>query len=170
VKIFRYLDKAGSMGFGRFDEQGQMYLILKKDNGDFEATDQRITPFRFLTPIDFRCIYGIGLNYKEHAKETGKEAPKYPMVFIKAPTCSQSAGDPIVIPRYLRSDKVDYEGELGVVIGKPCKNVKPEDAYPMFLAIPVLMISVPETGKRKKEEVSFAGVKVLIPFVRLGPA
>ena len=85
MKIFRYLDKAGSMGFGRFDEQGQMFLILKKENGDFEATDQRITPFRFLTPIDFRCIYGVGLNYKEHAKETGKEPPKYPMIFMKAP-------------------------------------------------------------------------------------
>jgi 2-keto-4-pentenoate hydratase/2-oxohepta-3-ene-1,7-dioic acid hydratase in catechol pathway len=133
VKIFRYLDKAGSMGFGRFDEQGQMFLILKKENGDFEATDQRITPFRFLTPIDFRCIYGVGLNYKEHAKETGKEAPKYPMIFMKAPTSTQSAGDPVVIPRFLRSDKVDYEGELGVVIGKPCKNVKPEDALSYVL-------------------------------------
>jgi 2-keto-4-pentenoate hydratase/2-oxohepta-3-ene-1,7-dioic acid hydratase in catechol pathway len=90
------------MGFGRFDEQGQMFLILKKDNGDFEATKERITPFRFLTPIDFRCIYGVGLNYKAHAKETGKDAPKYPMIFMKAPTSAQSAGDPIVIPRFLR--------------------------------------------------------------------
>ena len=56
MRIFRYLDKAGSMGFGRFDEQGQMFLILKKDNGDFEATKERITPFRFLTPIDLRGI------------------------------------------------------------------------------------------------------------------
>ena len=48
MKIFRYLDKSGSMGFGRFDDQGQMFLILKKDNGDFEATDQRITPLNFL--------------------------------------------------------------------------------------------------------------------------
>ena len=122
------------MGFGRFDDQGQMFLILKKDNGDFEATDQRITPFKFLTPIDFRCIYGVGLNYREHAKETGKEVPKYPMIFMKAPTSTQSAGDPIVIPRFLRSDKVDYEGELGVVIGKPCKNVKPEDALSYVLS------------------------------------
>jgi 2-keto-4-pentenoate hydratase/2-oxohepta-3-ene-1,7-dioic acid hydratase in catechol pathway len=133
VKIFRYLDQAGTMGFGRFDEQGQMFLILKKAEGDFEVTDQRITPFRLLTPIDFRCIYGVGLNYRAHAEESGQEPPKYPMIFMKAPTSVQNPGDPIVLPRFLRSDRVDYEGELGVVIGRPCKNVKPEDALAYVL-------------------------------------
>ncbi len=133
MKIFRYLDQAGTMGFGRFDEQGQTFLILKKDEGDFEVTDQRITPFRLLTPIDFRCIYGVGLNYRAHAEESGQEPPKYPMIFMKAPTSIQNPGDPIVLPRFLRSDRVDYEGELGVVIGRPCKNVKPEDALTYVL-------------------------------------
>ena len=133
MKIFRYLDQAGTMGFGRFDEQGQMFLILKKAEGDFEVTDQRITPFRLLTPIDFRCIYGVGLNYRAHAEESGQEPPKYPMIFMKAPTSIQNPGDPIVLPRFLRSDRVDYEGELGVVIGRPCKNVKPEDALAYVL-------------------------------------
>ena len=133
MKIFRYLDQAGTMGFGRFDEQGQTFLILKKDDGDFEITDQRITPFRLLTPIDFRCIYGVGLNYRAHAEESGQEPPKYPMIFMKAPTSIQNPGDPIVLPRFLRSDRVDYEGELGVVIGRPCKNVKPEDALSYVL-------------------------------------
>ena len=133
MKIFRYLDQAGTMGFGRFDEQGQTFLILKKDEGDFEVTDQRITPFRLLTPIDFRCIYGVGLNYRAHAEEYGQEPPKYPMIFMKAPTSIQNPGDPIVLPRFLRSDRVDYEGELGVVIGRPCKNVKPEDALSYVL-------------------------------------
>jgi len=133
VKIFRYLDQAGTMGFGRFDEQGQTFLILKKDDGDFEVTDQRITPFRLLTPIDFRCIYAVGLNYRAHAEESGQEPPKYPMIFMKAPTSIQNPGDPIVLPRFLRSDRVDFEGELGVVIGRPCKNVKPEDALTYVL-------------------------------------
>ena len=133
MKIFRYLDQTGTMGFGRFDEQGQTFLILKKDSGEFEVTDQRITPFRLLTPIDFRCIYGVGLNYRAHAEESGQEPPKYPMIFMKAPTSIQNPGDPIVLPRFLRSDRVDYEGELGVVIGRPCKNVKPEDALTYVL-------------------------------------
>ncbi len=121
------------MGFGRFDEQGQTYLIIKKDDGGFEATDQSITPYRLLTPIDFRCIYAVGLNYKAHAEESGQEPPKYPMIFMKAPTSIQNPGDPIVLPRFLRSDRVDYEGELGVVIGRPCKNVTPEEALSYVL-------------------------------------
>ena len=54
------------------------------------------------------------------------------MIFMKAPTATQNPGDPIVLPRYLRSDKVDFEG-LGVVIGQPCKNVKPEEALSYVL-------------------------------------
>ena len=133
MKIFRYLDQSGKMGFGRFDEQGKTYLILLKGDGDFEATDQAITPFQFLTPIDFRCIYAIGLNYRKHAEETGLDIPKHPMVFMKAPTAAQNTGDPIVLPRFLRSNKVDYEAELGVVIGRPCKNVRPEEALSYVL-------------------------------------
>ena len=81
------------MRFGRFDEQGQTYEIIKKENGDFEATDKAIVPFQLLTPIDFRCIYAIGLNYRAHAQETGMEIPKYPMVFMKASTATQNPGD-----------------------------------------------------------------------------
>jgi 2-keto-4-pentenoate hydratase/2-oxohepta-3-ene-1,7-dioic acid hydratase in catechol pathway len=141
VKIFRHLDQAGKMGFGRFDEEGKTYLIVQKPDGSFEATDQAITPFQLLTPIDFRCIYAVGHNYREHAQETGAEVPKHPVIFMKAPTAVQNPGDPIVIPRFLRSDKVDYEGELGVM-------------------------SVPGTGKKRRGVVSFAGAKALIPFVR----
>lgn len=133
MKIFRYLDQAGKMGFGRYDEHGQTYLIIKKEGGDFEATDQKITPFQLLTPIDFRCVYAIGLNYHAHAQETGMEVPRHPMVFMKAPTSIQNAGDPIVLPRFLKSEKVDYEGELGVVIGRPCKNVSPGQALSYVL-------------------------------------
>ena len=133
MKIFRHLDKAGNMGFGRFDEEGRTFLIVQKPDGGFESTNQSITPFQLLTPIDFRCIYAVGHNYRAHAEETGAELPKHPMIFMKAPTTVQNPGDPIVIPRFLRSDKVDYEGELGVVIGRPCKNVSPEEAMSYVL-------------------------------------
>ena len=48
MKIFRHLDQAGKMGFGRFDEEGKTYLIVQKPDGSFEATDQAITPFSCL--------------------------------------------------------------------------------------------------------------------------
>jgi 2-keto-4-pentenoate hydratase/2-oxohepta-3-ene-1,7-dioic acid hydratase in catechol pathway len=169
VRIFRYLDQSGKMGFGRFDKEGNTFLILQKGDGDFEATDQRITPFQFLTPIDFRCIYAIGLNYRAHAQETGLEIPKYPMVFMKAPTAAQNPGDPIVLPRYLRSDKVDFEAELGVVIGRPCKNVKPEDALSYVLGYVCANDVSARDWQKEKGGGQFCRGKTFDTFCPVGP-
>lgn len=169
MRIFRYLDQSGKMGFGRFDKDGNTFLILQKDGGDFEATDQRITPFQFLTPIDFRCIYAVGLNYRAHAEETGLEIPKYPMVFMKAPTATQNPGDPIVLPRYLRSDKVDFEGELGVVIGQPCKNVKPEEALSYVLGYVCANDVSARDWQKEKGGGQFCRGKTFDTFCPVGP-
>lgn len=169
MRIFRYLDQAGKMGFGRFDEGGNTFLILQKGDGEFEATDQRITPFQFLTPIDFRCIYAIGLNYRAHAEETGLEIPKYPLVFMKAPTAAQNPGDPIVLPRYLRSDKVDYEAELGVVIGRPCKNVKPEEALSYVLGYVCANDVSARDWQKEKGGGQFCRGKTFDTFCPVGP-
>ncbi|MBU61184.1 MAG: 5-carboxymethyl-2-hydroxymuconate isomerase [Opitutae bacterium] len=105
-----------------------MFVIRQNEKGGFVATDDPADPGKILSPVDFRCIYCVGLNYKAHAEESGEELPKHPMIFMKAATAIQDPGSPIVLPRFLRSDMVDYEGELGVVIGRPCKNVTKEEA------------------------------------------
>ena len=169
MRIFRYLNQAGSMGFGRFDEQGQTYLIVKNEDGDFESTDQRITPFQFLTPIDFRCIYAIGLNYRSHAEETGVEIPDHPMVFMKASTSIQNPGDPIVLPRFLRSDKVDFEGELGVVIGRPCKNVTPQEALSYVLGYTCVNDVSARDWQKEKGGGQFCRGKSFDTFCPVGP-
>lgn len=169
MRIFRYLDQSGKMGFGRFDNEGNTYLILQKGEGDFEATDQRITPFQFLTPIDFRCIYAVGLNYRAHAEETGLDIPKYPMVFMKAPTAAQNPGDPIVLPRYLRSDKVDFEAELGVVIGRPCKNVQPEEALSYVLGYVCANDVSARDWQKEKGGGQFCRGKTFDTFCPVGP-
>ncbi len=169
MRIFRYLDQSGKMGFGRFDSEGKTFLIHQKDNGDFEATDEAVTPFQLLTPIDFRCIYAIGLNYRAHAEETGMEIPKYPMVFMKAPTAVQNPGDPVVLPRFLRSDKVDYEAELGVVIGRPCKNVKPEDALSYVLGYVCANDVSARDWQKEKGGGQFCRGKTFDTFCPVGP-
>ena len=169
MRIFRYLDQSGKMGFGRFDSEGKTFLIHQKDNGDFEATDEAITPFQLLTPIDFRCIYAIGLNYRAHAEETGMEIPKYPMVFMKAPTAVQNPGDPVVLPRFLRSDKVDYEAELGVVIGRPCKNVKPKDALSYVLGYVCANDVSARDWQKEKGGGQFCRGKTFDTFCPVGP-
>lgn len=71
-------------------------------------------------------IFGIALNYRDHAKETGKEIPEVPLVFSKAATAVIGPGDAIEIPPV--SSHIDYEGELAVVVGKRAKRVAREDA------------------------------------------
>jgi 2-keto-4-pentenoate hydratase/2-oxohepta-3-ene-1,7-dioic acid hydratase in catechol pathway len=69
---------------------------------------------------------GIGLNYAAHVDETGRDRPEYPTFFNKQSTCVIGHGQAIHIPSV--SEKVDYEGELGLVIGRRCHRVAAEDA------------------------------------------
>jgi 2-keto-4-pentenoate hydratase/2-oxohepta-3-ene-1,7-dioic acid hydratase in catechol pathway len=75
----------------------------------------------------------IGLNYRHHAAESNAKIPQFPILFMKGAGTVQNPGDPIELPTRLRSDKVDYECELAVVIGKACKNVSKEDALDYVL-------------------------------------
>ena len=68
----------------------------------------------------------VGLNYDEHIAETNAEKPAFPTIFTKQPTCTNSAHGEIEIPR--ASNRVDYEGELGIVIGETCRHVAAADA------------------------------------------
>ncbi|HEY3180305.1 MAG TPA: fumarylacetoacetate hydrolase family protein [Casimicrobiaceae bacterium] len=68
----------------------------------------------------------IGLNYIDHARETGAPIPEYPVVFFKAPSCIVGANDNIIAPR--DSTQLDWEVELGVVIGRTARYVDEKDA------------------------------------------
>ncbi|WP_424927148.1 fumarylacetoacetate hydrolase family protein [Amaricoccus tamworthensis] len=68
----------------------------------------------------------IGLNYADHAEESGMEVPKEPVIFMKATSSICGPNDDVVLPE--GADKGDWEVELGVVIGKPAKNVAEADA------------------------------------------
>ena len=69
---------------------------------------------------------GIGLNYRDHAEETGMPIPEAPIVFAKASSCVSGPNDPVLAPKDWT--RMDYEVELAVVIGTPAKRVAKEDA------------------------------------------
>jgi 2-keto-4-pentenoate hydratase/2-oxohepta-3-ene-1,7-dioic acid hydratase in catechol pathway len=72
-------------------------------------------------PVRPSKVIGIGLNYRAHAAEMAKKLPEEPLMFLKPPSAVIGPGDPIVRPRgYAR---VDFEGELGVVIGRRARHV-----------------------------------------------
>jgi 2-keto-4-pentenoate hydratase/2-oxohepta-3-ene-1,7-dioic acid hydratase in catechol pathway len=68
----------------------------------------------------------VGLNYSDHAAESGMAVPAEPIIFMKATSCISGPNDDVVLPR--GSQKTDWEVELGVVIGKPAKYVEEKDA------------------------------------------
>jgi 2-keto-4-pentenoate hydratase/2-oxohepta-3-ene-1,7-dioic acid hydratase in catechol pathway len=88
---------------------------------------------RLLAPLEPRAILCIGLNYKQHAAETNTPLPKFPVLFMKSPGAAHDPESPILLPRRLRSDKVDYECELAVVIGRAAKNVPRDKANDYIL-------------------------------------
>jgi len=66
-------------------------------------------------------IVCVGRNYREHAKELGNEVPKEPLIFLKPPSSVVSEGEPIVLPGV--SNRVEYEGEIGVIVGRRLTRV-----------------------------------------------
>jgi|SRR5579862_4281839 len=97
-------------------------------NGKPSASEETIPDGRLLAPVEPPTIVGIGLNYRRHAEETGAKLPAFPVVFAKFPGSLTGPETQIVLPRRLRSDKVDYEAELGFVLSRDAKNVKRENA------------------------------------------
>ena len=73
-----------------------------------------------------RKFIAIGLNYADHAAESGMPIPKEPVVFMKATSCIQGPNDPVMLPK--GSKKTDWEVELGIVIGKQARHVSQKDA------------------------------------------
>lgn len=133
MKIIRFLDNDGSEKYGCRHEDGSATLIDGDIYGDFRDTGTAATVSKLLAPVHPTDILCIGLNYAEHAKEGGKSVPERPLLFMKTSSTVNHPGDAIVIPRRLRSDKVDYECELVVVIGKRCLNATKENALDYVL-------------------------------------
>lgn len=76
------------------------------------------------TPSKIVCI---GKNYAKHAAEMGGDVPTEPLIFLKPPSALIAEGEDIVMPMW--AGRVDYEGEIAVVIGKAARNVAAEDAW-----------------------------------------
>lgn len=113
------------------------YGVLKENDiieiqgdifGAHEVRENRynILEVKLLAPTCPSKIVCVGKNYREHALEMGEGIPEEPTLFLKPPTTVINPGDSIIYPDMSR--RVDYEGELSVIIKSKCKNISPEDA------------------------------------------
>lgn len=133
MKIIRYLDSSGRIHFGSEQADGSALRIEGDIYGQFMVTNDRAQVAKLLAPIAATQILCIGLNYRRHAEETAAKLPERPILFVKGVNTLQHPGDPILIPTHMASREVDYECELAVVIGKPCKNATKANALDYVL-------------------------------------
>ncbi len=99
-------------------------------------SDAATPGIRLLPPCAPTKIVCVGRNYLEHAKELGNEAPAEPLIFLKPPSSLIASGDSIVYPAL--SQRVDFEGELGIVIGDRARNISREDALDYILGYTIV--------------------------------
>ena len=120
------------LAYGRFVAHGEIfegYFEVENSIIDFEGL--KFENVKFLPPVKPEKIVCIGLNYTDHAEELNMELPEEPIIFLKPPSAVIGHEDFIELPR--QSNRVDYEGELAVIIAKRCKNVSREDALDYVL-------------------------------------
>lgn len=127
MKIIRCLS-SGEVRLARLHDDGHATALTGDLFGTLHDTGTPVPVDKLLAPLEPRDILCIGLNYRKHAAETGLEPPRHPVLFLKASGSVQNPGDPILLPRRLHSDRVDYECELAVVIGRTCSNASRADA------------------------------------------
>jgi 2-keto-4-pentenoate hydratase/2-oxohepta-3-ene-1,7-dioic acid hydratase in catechol pathway len=84
-----------------------------------------VSDLHLLTPVTPSKILCVGRNYRDHATELGNDIPKEPLLFLKPPSSLLAPGGTIRIPAL--SQRVDYEGELAIVIGKRCRNLSADE-------------------------------------------
>lgn len=128
MKLIRYLDSNDKIRFAALNEEDGPPRVILGNADEYEVTDEEADIARILSPVDARLILGIGMNYQAHLEEMGRQTPEYPVLFMKSPSAVVGSDAPIILPRKLRSDKVDYEGELAVIIGRVAHNVSRENA------------------------------------------
>src|SRR5918993_5654384 len=80
-----------------------------------------LSEVRLLAPVTPSKIVCVGRNYMEHAAELGNPMPSEPLLFLKAPSALIAEGEAIELPE--ASERVEHEGELGVVIGRKCRRL-----------------------------------------------
>jgi len=100
--------------------EGDIFGSFKVGENHYDLSEVAL-----LAPTSPSKIVCVGKNYKEHAMEMGEGIPDEPTLFLKPPTAVINPGDSVIYPNM--SQRVDYEGELAVIIKSICKNILPDD-------------------------------------------
>jgi 2-keto-4-pentenoate hydratase/2-oxohepta-3-ene-1,7-dioic acid hydratase in catechol pathway len=133
---------------------------------DLWQAEPEKSPIELLCPVVPSKIVGVGSNYRNHAREMGKPIPEEPLLFLKPPSALLPPGRPIRRPAGY--DRVDHEGELGVVVGKRLAAQPPERIAEHLLGYTICNdVTVRDLQKKDSQ---FTRAKGFDSFCPLGPA
>jgi 2-keto-4-pentenoate hydratase/2-oxohepta-3-ene-1,7-dioic acid hydratase in catechol pathway len=135
---------------------------------DFRIEDSPIplADVKILAPVEPSKIVGIGANYRDHIQEMGRPQPEEPLVFLKPSTSVIGTLEPIVPPDM--AGRVDYEGELAVIIGKKARLLRNEDPVSDYILGFTCFNDVTARDLQKKD-VQFTRAKSFDTFAPVGP-
>ncbi|WP_101297980.1 fumarylacetoacetate hydrolase family protein [Halegenticoccus soli] len=157
---------------GLTDVQSALRAATSGDLPDLGESTARRTPAEHLSltvPLDrIGKLWGIGLNYAEHASDLNETRPDEPASFMKPATTVTGPGGPIRLPPPEQSERVTAEAELGVVIGRECSDL-PEDAVDDVVAgyLPIIDMTAEDILQRNPRYLTRA--KSFDSFLVLGP-
>lgn len=167
MKFCRYISAASAPVYGILDDSAIREISAApwtewKETGKSVAAEGA----RLLAPVEPRKIVCIGRNYAAHAAELGNEVPKDPLIFLKPSTAIVGPEEPIVLPKY--SQRVEHEGELGLVVGRRCSHLTDdEDALSYLLGY--TCVNDVTARDLQKADVQFTRAKGFDTFCPVGP-
>jgi len=169
MKLMRYADAKEQVGYAAQGPDGLWYPVISSAGAELELGDTQANVETVLAPVQPTAIYCVAVNYRAHGVEFGSKPTEYPTIFMKAPSSVIGPGEKIQCPRGLRSDKVDYEGELAVVIGRTCKNVSVEQALDYVWGYTCANDVTARDWQKEKGGGQFCRGKTFDTFCPLGP-
>jgi len=167
MRIARFIDEGSVERLGEPVGPDRARVIEGELFGERRVTGAEVGIKRWLPPVRPPNVFGIGLNYREHAAEGGRAVPEKPLVFLKATTAVIAAGEAIRLPASA-PDEVDFEGELAVVIGRTAVRVSREDALGHVLGY-TCANDVTARDCQKRLDQQWARAKGFDTFCPLGP-
>jgi 2-keto-4-pentenoate hydratase/2-oxohepta-3-ene-1,7-dioic acid hydratase in catechol pathway len=168
MKLCQFLPPGSdSSVFGRLEDDSLLQITAAPwEKWTQETKRYRIAECRLLAPVAPSKIVCVGRNYAAHAAELGNAMPKEPMIFLKPPSAVIGPDEPIVIPRY--SQRVEHEGELGLVIGRKCAHLGEQDD-PLKYVLGYTCVNDVTARDLQKADVQFTRAKGFDTFCPVGP-
>jgi len=166
LKIFRFR-RDREVLFGVLKET-DLYPVEGSVFGDFEVGSRPVPigAVTLLPPVEPTKIVGVGRNYRDHSQEMGNPVPSEPLLFLKPPTAVIGPNGTILYPKTIR--RVDYEGELAVVIKKEARNVGDVD-NPEDYVLGYTCINDVTARDLQAQDIQFTRAKSFDTFAPVGP-